>query len=66
MIEERESIKPPSSAQQAAPSAGAAHRAPDIIREAGRQREDIVRKAIAAADQLRTDLQAQAKIEAGG
>lgn len=36
----------------------------EILREAGRQREDIVKKAMSEADQLRADLQAQAKAEA--
>lgn len=67
MIEEREkNIKAAvESAQQASTEAQALlieHK--DIIRDAGRQREDIVRKAIDEADQLRSDLQAQAKIEA--
>ncbi len=36
----------------------------DILREAGRQREDIVKKAVGDADQLRAELQAHAKAEA--
>ncbi len=67
MIEEREkSIKGAvESAHQATNQAQALlieHK--EILRDAGRQREDIVRKAMSDADQLRADLQAHAKAEA--
>ncbi|HLA79594.1 MAG TPA: F0F1 ATP synthase subunit B [Vicinamibacteria bacterium] len=67
IIEEREkSIKVAvDSAHQASSEAQALlieHK--EILRDAGRQREDIVKKAISEADQLRADLQAHAKAEA--
>ena len=36
----------------------------ELLREAGRQREEIVKRAIADADQLKADLSAQARTEA--
>ena len=36
----------------------------ELLREGGRQREEIVKRAIADADQLRADLSAQARAEA--
>ena len=67
LIEERErSIRSAvETAQQAQTEAQALlvqHK--ETIREAGRQREEIVKRALADADQLKADLAAQAKAEA--
>ena len=67
MIEEREkgvrdSVEGAQRASAEAQALLAQHQ--ELLREGGRQREEIVKRAIADADQLRADLSAQARTEA--
>ena len=67
MIEERErtvrdSVEGAQRANAEAQALLAQHQ--ELLREGGRQREEIVKRAIADADQLRADLSAQARAEA--
>jgi F-type H+-transporting ATPase subunit b len=67
MIEEREkgirdSVEGAQRASTEAQALLAQHQ--ELLREAGRQREEIVKRAIADADQLKADLSAQARAEA--
>ena len=67
MIEEREkgirdSVEGAQRASTEAQALLAQHQ--ELLREGGRQREEIVKRAIADAEQLRADLSAQARTEA--
>jgi len=67
MIEEREkgvrdSVEGAQRASAEAQALLAQHQ--ELLREGGRQREEIVKRAIADAEQLRADLSAQARTEA--
>jgi len=67
MIEEREkgvrdSVEGAQRANAEAQALLAQHQ--ELLREGGRQREEIVKRAIADAEQLRADLSAQARTEA--
>jgi F-type H+-transporting ATPase subunit b len=67
MIEEREkgirdSVEGAQRASTEAQALLAQHQ--ELLREAGRQREEIVKRAIADADQLKAELSAQARSEA--
>src|SRR6188508_3376405 len=67
MIEEREkgvrdSVEGAKAASAEAQALLAQHQ--ELLREGGRQREEIVKRAIADAEQLRADLSAQARTEA--
>ncbi|HEY7509523.1 MAG TPA: F0F1 ATP synthase subunit B [Vicinamibacteria bacterium] len=67
MIEERENgirqaVRTAEEARAEAQKLLAEHK--ELLREAGRQREDIVKSALADAEKLRADLSAQARSEA--